>query len=405
MQKKQENKHVVVIIGSSKVGKTQVFNLLSGKQAFEENPKTINGPQTKTRSYPERNLNAIYMDFGPNIKGDLIGTINSSLSRAHKICFVFDISDENFKKKLQEYIDDSGIELPLGISIILIGTKADLVDKSLLSTRQVEAVQFASRTLQAECLIISTKTGDNIDALSKHILATLAEMRPLPAVDPRTQLQRRGSFGENLRRMQENITQGELPDADDLLEEIVNASPNELDAEDTQNLIANIGSSVKKMPLAPKTVKISSPRNLLHEFNQQNSRSARSLGTPTAARQSPANAMFSFVFRLTGMILMAAALINFIYLILIAAHIVSAAALTAGMNQILVTIGGLFGMTGPVASYANACAALGLSTSTATSILSASGGTLLGGLGYTLFRCGKPAAESTNPNSTAKLAA
>ena len=128
--------------------------------------------------------------------------------------------------------------------------------------------------------------------------------------------------------------------------------------------------------------------------------SLRRLGLRAPATEdspaAPSASYFSFALRLVGMLLMAAALINIIYLLLIAAQVFSTVALTAGMNQLLVTVGGLLGMSAPVAAYAGACASAGLSTTTATSLLSATGSALFGGIGYGMFRAGRPAAAPDN---------
>ncbi len=106
---------------------------------------------------------------------------------------------------------------------------------------------------------------------------------------------------------------------------------------------------------------------------------------------TPEDTNFSFALRYVGMALMVAALVNAIYLLLIAMNVFSAVALTVGMNHLLVTVGGLLGFAAPVTAFGNACAAIGLSTAAATGALSATGSLLMAaGIGYSMFRRNAP---------------
>ncbi|NDH68606.1 MAG: hypothetical protein EBY22_12025, partial [Gammaproteobacteria bacterium] len=108
----------------------------------------------------------------------------------------------------------------------------------------------------------------------------------------------------------------------------------------------------------------------------------------------------STALRYVGMALMVAALVNAIYLLLIAMNVFSAVALTAGMNHLLVTVGGLLGFAAPVAAFGNACAAIGLSTTAVTSALSATGSMLMAGTGFSLFPLNAPMLSVSSPDES-----
>ena len=126
---------------------------------------------------------------------------------------------------------------------------------------------------------------------------------------------------------------------------------------------------------------------LRHLGSQLNS--AANAADLTAAPTSTWSSALYFM----GGALMALALANIIYLIGIALHVFSTVALTAGMNMVLVAVGGVLGVTAPVAAFANASATVGLSATTATGVLSATGSVLMAGIGYRLFSRSAPQRE------------
>lgn len=94
----------------------------------------------------------------------------------------------------------------------------------------------------------------------------------------------------------------------------------------------------------------------------------------------------SFALRLLGIALLLAAVVNLVYLLLIAINVLPAAGLMAGMSSLLGTVGGVLGFSAPMAAFTNACAAIGVSATAATGVLSATGSVLMAGMGYSLFK-------------------
>jgi biotin carboxylase len=64
------------------------------------------------------------------------------------------------------------------------------------------------------------------------------------------------------------------------------------------------------------------------------------------------------------------------------------------MSHVLATAGGILCVTAPAVAFANACAAWGISTTAATTMIAAASTMLVGLAGYGVFRCGKPAASA-----------
>lgn len=94
----------------------------------------------------------------------------------------------------------------------------------------------------------------------------------------------------------------------------------------------------------------------------------------------------SFALRLLGIALLLAAVVNLVYLLLIAINVLPAAGLMAGMSSLLGTVGGVLGFSAPMAAFTHACAAIGVSATAATGVLSATGSVLMAGMGYSLFK-------------------
>lgn len=412
MQSALENTHLVLVIGTPKAGKTQVFNLLSGKKEFENKPPKLVGPQVTAKAYSDRNIEIKFMDFGPNIKDDLIGVINQNLKSASKICLVFDISDADFLSTLRTYLTTSGIDLPPSSSILFVGTKADLVDNTTLKQRKKLADDYAQQH-GGQCLVVSAKTKANFNSLAEKILSNLSEITPLRVLNTRATEARRKSMKEKdlaaaLDEMDSEVTEnGYLDDPNAFIKTILEAKPSELEQEHNQNLIAKIGSSIKRKPSVLDT---SVHGNLVNSFREEPStpyvtvRKKRKKKQPTIQLESsdtpprnppPSNDNYiSFSLRIIGMALMLSALTSLIYLTIIAAGFLSSVTLTAAVNQIIVTVGGILGMSAPMATFNSLCAAFNVSTTLGSGIFATAASLITLGLGYGLRRLGQPSSAS-----------
>ena len=491
------NKHNIVLIGPVGAGKTQIFNRLTGsKKEFNTAHKTSIGLIPTSITYQERNLQITYSDCGPNIGS---AQINAALLKAGKICLVFDVTNINFKKELDDYLRVNGIKLPSGVQLLLLGNKTDKLQPGQLDIVQIAVESYApgkNVTFVAYSAKENTNLGVLIDRLTTGLPATLSS-----AVIPT----RRASFSKgssvsstsNRQQLVVKVAQGaasisdlaessdeehtptkgagagglpwqqrtpepttqrtttltysptrdrrKVPPADTTLSFALRLAGMALIVTAITSLIylaivaAGFVSSVALTGVVNQVVVtvggflgMSAPVAALTQFFATYGISAvagsellaagaslvtlgvgfglRRLGQKPAAanedldqRVVAPRSTLSTALRYVGMALMAAALVNAIYLLLIATNVFSAVALTAGMNHLLVTVGGLLGFAAPVTAFGNACAAIGLSTTAATGALSATGSMLMAGTGFSLFRRNAPMLSAPPRDESALL--
>ena len=133
-------------------------------------------------------------------------------------------------------------------------------------------------------------------------------------------------------------------------------------------------------------------KNLDPIFESEGNKNSTRLTTVDASRipnSPPSDTCCSFALRLAGIAIMLAALTCLIYLLLMTAGFVSAIAFTTMFNSVVVAVGGLLGVSAPLAALSGTCASLGLTTTTASSLLAASVSLVTMGMGYGVFRSGK----------------
>ena len=119
------DKHNIILIGPKGAGKTQIFNRLTGsKKTFETAHKVRLGFIPASMKYVEKNLQIEYSDCGPDIESE---QINTALLKASKICLVFEVTDLNWERNLDDYLRSKGINLPSGVQLLLLGNKIDLL--------------------------------------------------------------------------------------------------------------------------------------------------------------------------------------------------------------------------------------------------------------------------------------
>ncbi len=492
------DKHNIILIGPEGAGKTQIFNRLTGsKKKFETAHKVRLGFIPAQMRYPEKNLQIEYSDCGRDIESE---QINTALLKASKICLVFDVTDSNWKKNLDDYLLSKRINLPSGVQLLLLCNKIDL-----LSMDQLIAVRSAAESYATTFVEYSAKENTHLGVLIDSLTTGLPVTLSSSAIPTR-----RASFSQIPTRRASSSQKSGISSSSNrqqLLDRVLagNASLNDLgessDEEDTPNKRAEGGgpqyqqtpprknsttntyspfrnhrsastpedtnfsfalrlagmalivtaitsliylaivtagfvSSVVLTGAVNQVVVtvggllgMSAPVAALTQFFATYGISAvagsellaagaslltlgvgyglRRLGQkPAAANDEDVEAvvasrsMLSTALRYVGMALMVAALVNAIYLLLIAMNVFSAVALTAGMNHLLVTVGGLLGFAAPVTAFGNACAAIGLSTTAATGALSATGSLLMAGIGYSMFRRNAPVLSVSSPDES-----
>ena len=323
-------------------------------------------------TYEEKNLQIKYLDCG---QGTGSRQINSELQKASKICLVFDVTDEDWGKKLDLYLDSNSINLPSHVKLLLLGNKIDLLSpEKLIAVRSLaesyatlkgaKFVEYSAENNTNRSVLIDSLTTDLPSALSSSVIPEI-----------RASFSEKSGISSSFNRSQ-------------LLDRVLagNASLNDL-FESSNDLAESSDEEVTPDKRA--------------EGDQQTTPRKNST-TNTRSTSTPEDTNFSFALRYVGMALMVAALVNAIYLLLIAMNVFSAVALTVGMNHLLVTVGGLLGFAAPVTAFGNACAAIGLSTAAATGALSATGSMLMAGTG-SLFRLNAPMLSVPSPDESARF--
>ena len=370
------DKHNITFIGPERSGKTQIVNRLATDNDFVEKYKVRTGTLNKKKAYPEKNLQIEYTDYGPDIQAE---QINSGLTKASKICLVFDATDTSAVQKLITYLSSKGITLPAGTQLLIVGNKIDLLSQDQISDVSRAANEYA-QTMGATFLAVSAKDKTHIDVLIDSLTTRLPVGLSSSSSGIPT---RRASFSQrsvvsstsNRQQLGEKVAQGTVS-IWDLAE-----SPDE---DDKPNKEAGAGG----LPSQQRTPERKKQRTPIRTYSPNRARH-RVDAVP------PADTTLSFALRLAGMALIVTAITSLIYLAIVAAGFVSAVALNGVVNQVVVTVGGLLGMSAPAAALTQFFATYGISAAAGSELLAAGASLVTLGVGYGLRRFGqKPAAAN-----------
>jgi GTPase SAR1 family protein len=399
------HKYMIAVHGPRSSGATQLSTKLLGKP-YNDNNKFIIDMVKIIYSDNKKNekIQLQYWDFAPlnsdkDTQEQYLSKIKTKLSKMHKICITFDASDPNWMETLNTYLSDNKAVLPfqfrhdsgtalavpaLAVPVILVGTKVDLLSSEQRAVLELQAKVYAQLTLKTEhFMLVSAKSGSGIDELKSCIIA---DLDPLVDVTKNDEIGNKIPSLGSVQRLS-GMPQDEDPeDPDDPKISCVEDSLFSSEDQIPLNLTPasrNLSNNALSLPLTP----ISSHCYPIGQ-RQQNVVSGAKVPQPRAGSE------FSFALRMVGLALMVAAVVNLVYLALIAANVLSAVALTTAMSHVLATAGGILCVTAPAVAFANACAAWGISTTAATTMIAAASTMLVGLAGYGVFRCGKPAAST-----------
>lgn len=333
-------KYMIAVHGPRGSGATQLSRRFLNKP-YQDNHTSIIDVVESISWNDEIELQ--YWDFAP-LDTKENQAIKLKLSSMNKICITFDASDPNWQQTLNTYLKHKEVKFPVvsqlgrdgsrepAIPVILVGTKVDSLTNKQQTDLQTQATEYAENTLKTQYFMpVSAKTDVGINELKSLIMTGLANL--------------------------DDVTQNK-------------------NRENPNAAIASLGAGSRVRGETPL----------------DSTQSDGALGTKVP--QPPAGSGFSFALRIVGLALMVAAVVNLVYLALIAANVLSAVALTTAMSHVLVTAGVILGVTAPAVAFANVCAAWGISTTAATTMIAAASTMLVGLAGYGVFRCGKPAAST-----------
>ena len=149
----------IIILGSSEVGKTSIFDRYFNNE-FRENQLATVGIdfQTKFFKFDGMNIKGVYTDTAGQEKFRAISV--NYLKPANGVILVFDITKEDTFDAIEEwlkYLKDNNKD---NIEKILIGNKLDLENNRKVSKEDAEAFAKSNGCQYFEC---SAKTGQNIN--------------------------------------------------------------------------------------------------------------------------------------------------------------------------------------------------------------------------------------------------
>ena len=149
----------IIILGSSEVGKTSIFDRYFNNE-FRENQLATVGIdfQTKFFKFDGINIKGVYTDTAGQEKFRAISV--NYLKPANGVILVFDITKEETFDAIEEwlkYLKDNNKD---NIEKILIGNKLDLENNRKVSKEDAEAFAKSNGCQYFEC---SAKTGQNIN--------------------------------------------------------------------------------------------------------------------------------------------------------------------------------------------------------------------------------------------------
>lgn len=423
-------KYSVVLIGGPGVGKTNLFNQLSNsEERFQETPPLLSGTQTETKYLKDNpRIGITYCDFGSGSNSATINTMINGLN-TEVIGLVFDATDPNWLTHLENYLAKMNIaKFPEAASIILIGNKIDMLKEGQAEIH-ASADNYIKRHYgdRGQYIAVSAKTGANLSKLSEvieNILRDLnAELEPF--------LEGKEDGEETFISDRSDSDENGSPRRDSIGGDEIDTSPYVNKKKQRLSYGSNTGSLLQISPVVHQSSKAgsvsgktqsASNNNIARRRTSNGSRKedvltllqvtprkdkgrkeARSLEMPSIEPVSLNDSHLAFFLRLVGMTLILAALINLIYVTMVAAGFLSSVLLISTVNQIMVTVGGLLAMSAPAAILSNFCATLGVSTLTGSALLATGASLATMGLGFALRSLGQPnnpAETLTSPPST-----
>ena len=149
----------IIILGSSKVGKTSIINRYFNHE-FKENMLSTIGIDFKTKyfKFDDKKVKFNYIDTAGQEKFRAISV--NYMKGTNGAILVFDITNKDSFELIKGWIDDINENAEADIGKIIIGNKLDMSDN-----RQVllEDAEELAKDLGCEYFECSAKTGENIN--------------------------------------------------------------------------------------------------------------------------------------------------------------------------------------------------------------------------------------------------
>lgn len=427
----QNKKYSVLFLGPENAGKSSLYNVLSQKELFSEEKKGYLTTRVTPKTYVGADVTVNYTDIGSKVNPTVTQkTIQSASTKI--VCLVFDANTDNWMTEINKYFD-TGIEIPKGTSVLLIGNKIDTLDEATQLRLQSEAVKYMARYYgdRGQYIAVSAKTPLNIGSLTTKITDILSNETfalDTTKVTARNFKKRRSMTGleAQLEDEQDDLSSvGENSIGGSYYGAMYNGggSVSDFGGATSRSLVhgrsftngrsnfmyppeqakSRFGEGQETLPMGPPVSKyalrgVKTPDASPARTSPSRLRTPlRAGGTPNGRSIQPlTDSYFALALRLAGMALIIAALTSLIYLAIVAVGLLSSAALTATVTQIVTTIGGLVGMSMPATAFGNLCAAWGLSTATGSGLVAATASLMTMGLGFGLRHLGSQPTSAAN---------
>lgn len=407
----QNKSFSVPIIGPAGSGKSNIYNFLVSSESYAFSAQHIKKATIQTKGKNYQGTKVTYYDFPKDLDVQPIQGVTNT-TKTKLICLVFDATDPNFTHSIETYLTEKGIEISASTSLLLLGNKMDLLtsDQQQSVTKLAQGYIARHYRERGQFFPGSAAEPGTLESLADKIVSIVSYVPEDDLVSAATSImrktKRRRSGLEGSLADDDSSIAGESDD-DYLQQErrsVASRNSNKSATHRGGVRGAAFGASAGQFaPLSPvKEVR----EGVTPSRTGGSAASARKSTTPSRSASGSMNppppngdTYLSAALRLAGLALIVAAITSLIYLLVVAAGLASSALITGVVNQIVVTIGGFLGMGSPAAAFANLCAALGMSTATASGILVAGASLMTLGLGYGLRYLGrKPEAAGGDPS-------
>ena len=160
----------ILIVGESGCGKTSILNRLCGGEFTHNNVSTVGVDfQTKNISFDDKEVTMQIWDTAGQEKYQNI--TQSYFRNSHGIIVAYDITDADSFDRVKKWVDKIRTDFE-SIPILLIGNKADLQEKRVVSKAEAEEL---AKSLNVAYLETSALNYTNIDETFIEMARTLSK--------------------------------------------------------------------------------------------------------------------------------------------------------------------------------------------------------------------------------------
>jgi len=390
-----QEQHEILLLGPALAGKSQLINRLVSKP-FDPRIRST----TAVISVPQKlsvKRKIIYRDVPHDAD---LAAFKKYFNRADQVYLVFNANDPNGLTNLKEYIQD--FEFHDEAVITLIGTHAD-VSENGISEHVENAAKLYAHDLGADYFAISLK-----DEAPATLQTLLSKSTRLPNRSSQLQKQQSvhgGSCFDSQSYYDDSTSVVGLSSY--ALEQHAARTSQQHQQYDNPNTLLDKKSTRTLSAHDPRDSQTKRSAYLDLDERKRKSLNSKQIQTQSATLTPPPPppapaSGYSFALRMAGIAMILTAVIGLIYIALVVVNIVSAAALIALMNHIVVGIGGLLGASTST-SLMTIAASLNLSTTAAAGMLMAGPSLAVLAIGFGVFRAGQKAAVNTQAAETPSL--